>query len=171
MTTPAKKATPSKGGRPKMTPEQKEEAKRKREAAKEQAQFDRAFRKLPDEATSSAELTWIRNHPAMGLKDRQQGADKLNRIVLTAAHIKDSPSKAAVLSLQHWVNNPGDFHKQIISEQKKTAKPGEDDPGKGGDDEDSPEIKAIDELLMGLTGAVSPEKTSELEVLTKGDSA
>ena len=74
-------------------------------------------------------------------------------MTLEPADIKDAPSKAAVIALTHWVNNPGDFQKQVLSEAKKAAT--------GGDDPDDltkiPEIADIDKMLLGLNCAIDPE--------------
>lgn len=146
----------SKGGRPKLSAAEKKRRAALRESNAVVAAYETAIAKLPDEASPASEMSWIRNHPMMGRKDRMEGATKLTKIIVTGKDIKTAPSKAAVHMLQHWVNRPEDFFKGILSEQKKSTKTNAD--GLIVDDvEDLPEIKAIDELLLSLDCAVQDD--------------
>lgn len=84
--------------------------------------FNNALVDLPDKAAVSTEMDWIRTHPAMVRQSRSSDVTKqviiTSRDILYAPHGK-APSKAAVFALQHWVNHPHEFYKQLLSEQKK----------------------------------------------------
>lgn len=143
-------------GRPKMTDAQrKAKAAAKalipedeQEAAKNSMLWERDFKKLPDSAQAGAELAWIRNHPAMGRKDRI-GTD--DPVILSREDIKDAPSKASVTQLQHWVNDPASFQKQVLSEQKKKTSSAE---GRTGIGKEIPQIEEIDMFLKSIDCAV-----------------
>lgn len=141
-----KPATPPRRGK-------KPGPKKKTKAEKEEAAWYRAIAKLPNSAPGARELNWIRNHPAMGRLSRNKMKGSIEKVVLKVEDIKDAPSQAAVQSLQHWANNPDEFHKMILQEQRKATSVAND--GSFVDETDElPEIKAIDELLMSLDGAV-----------------
>lgn len=79
--------------------------------------FREAWEKLPLTASEGAEIMWLKSHEAMSRKARQKDSSKLIRIL--AADLVGCPSRSAAQSLQHWVNSPEDFFKQIMSEVKK----------------------------------------------------
>ena len=84
--------------------------------------FEEAVGTLPDKASFSVEIDWIRSHPALVRLYRQ--SDKSKDVVLTAEDVLrcscgPAPSKSAVYSLQHWANHVMEFHKQMLSEHKK----------------------------------------------------
>lgn len=111
--------------------------------------FQNVLKQLPDSATAAKELDWIKNHPKMVEHDRS--GDPNHRVVLSCKDIKDAPSKHAAQALQHWVNRPNEFFKNMLTEDKKRL--GEDNEPAP---EDYPEIREIDELLLTLKGAVRP---------------
>jgi hypothetical protein len=85
-------------------------------------EFEQAFLTLPDKAPIYVEINWIRAHPAM--VRRAQARNKLKDILLTKEDILftpqgPAPSRAAVVALQHWVNHPQQFYKELLSEQIK----------------------------------------------------
>jgi hypothetical protein len=85
-------------------------------------EFEQAVLTLPDKAPISVEIDWISAHPAMFRRAREK--DKTKNILLTPEDILftthgPAPSRAAVVALQHWINFPLQFHKEILSEQIK----------------------------------------------------
>lgn len=105
---------------------------RKREATNERARrahtkqrnlpFEKALSDLPPSANASDEMNWIKSHPAMSRKDRSRNAT--DRVLVTPDDIASSPngpcpSRAAAQQLQHWVNRPEQFYKDVLSETKK----------------------------------------------------
>jgi len=92
------------------------------------------------------QLTWISAHPAMGRFDRNGG----ETVLITKEDIKGAPSQAAVQQLQHWVNKPGDFHKQLMAMQKKSIA---EDDGPGADTGSAPQVARIDEMLKLIRGS------------------
>lgn len=83
--------------------------------------YYRAVRTLPTTASPALELEWVRSHPAMSRMARDPNQ---KRVVLRAQDVLypphgPAPSQAAVSMLQHWVNYPMEFFKQVLSEQKK----------------------------------------------------
>jgi len=81
--------------------------------------FEEAVRLLPVTASDSAELDWIRAHPAM-LRLAWQ-SDKTKPIILTAEDILRAPSQAAVRELAHWANHPDKFFEMLLSEDSQAA--------------------------------------------------
>ena len=147
----------AKAGRPRLTPEQRAIADERRKERKKQAKWANAVNVLPDSASPSAELNWIRNHPAMSRLDRIKDRTKTTRIILEVSDITPThgtaPSKAAVSMLQHWCNRPDEFYKNLLAEQKKATKV--DTDGSIVDDvENSPEVKNIDALISSIAQAI-----------------
>jgi hypothetical protein len=118
--------------------------------------FEDAVAGLPDKAPAQANLDWIQSHPAMSRKARMKNNLESVLIspgdILHAPHGK-APSKAAVYALQHWANNPSEFFKQMLGEQKKRA---ESDEGSTVEEAD-PGIAEVEALLRQVTGAVPQE--------------
>jgi hypothetical protein len=123
----------------------------RRQANMEQS-FEGALRLLPDTAPANVELRWIRAHPVMTRKNRSTLKDKAKPIVLGVSEILHSsvgpaPSKSAVHALQHWCNQPDDFFKIILAEQRKeSTKANAAEEAAGPDDKGTAEIDA----LLGL---------------------
>lgn len=89
---------------------------------KSSADFSEALRNLPPSAPSNEEMAWIGRHPL--LTERHRMRDKTVDLVVDAEAILNSvagpaPSQFAANMLQHWVNNPSEYFKQVISEKKK----------------------------------------------------
>ena len=147
----------AKAGRPRLTPEQKAVREELRKEKRKQAKWVSAVNALPDQASPSAELNWIRNHPAMSRLDRIKDRTKTTRIILEVGDISPThgtaPSKAAVSMLQHWCNRPDEFYKNLLAEQKKATKV-DSDGGIVDDVENSAEVKNIDALIASIAQAV-----------------
>jgi len=144
-------------GRPKLTPEERAIPEERKKERKKQLKWLKAVNDLPDQASPSAELNWIRNHPAMSRMDRIEDRTKTTRIILDVSDITpthgQAPSKAAVSMLQHWCNRPDEFYKNLLAEQKKATKV--DTDGSIVDDvENSPEVKNIDALIASIAQAI-----------------
>lgn len=144
-------------GRPKLSPEEKAYRAHLREERKKQKEWLDEVASLPDSATPASELDWIRNHPAMGRLDRVKDRTKDTRVILDVSDIHpvhgDAPSKAAVSMLQHWCNNPSEFYKNLLTEQKKATKV-KDDGSIVDDVENTPEVKNVDALIASISQAV-----------------
>jgi hypothetical protein len=107
--------------------------------------FDKSYALLPPNAAASVELDWISGHPALLRVTREDKGENYN---LTAKEIKDAPSRRAVNQLQHWVlnaKNRTEFHKQLLTEQKKK---GVDGDGEKADSELA--IGEVEDLLRSL---------------------
>lgn len=146
-----------KKGRPRLSDEEKRQRMLQRKAEAEQKKWAETLEQLPDSASPSSELNWIRSHSAMTRLERIPDRDKGTRIILEAEDIHPShgpaPSKAAVTMLQHWANNPDEFHKHLLTEQRKATKI--DSDGSIVDNvEESQEIKDIDALIASIACAV-----------------
>lgn len=92
------------------------------EGARQQI-FEDVLRELPDNANGNDEWDFIRSHPAMSRKAR--GSNTAADVLLTIDDITEphkAPSKAAVHMLQHWVNNPAEFFKRDMDNQKAKLK-------------------------------------------------
>lgn len=144
-------------GRPRLTPEERAISEERKKERKKQLKWLKAVNDLPDQASPSAELNWIRNHPAMSRMDRIEDRTKTTRIILDVSDITpthgQAPSKAAVSMLQHWCNRPDEFYKNLLAEQKKATKV--DTDGSIVDDvENSPEVKNIDALISSIAQAI-----------------
>jgi len=116
--------------------------------------FDEALRMLPNKASVSEEIDWIRAHPAMSKKNRQK--DQINAVLVTAEDILQAPhgkapSQAAVHQLQHWMNHPGEFFKQLLGEHKKKS---EGDSGKGVESEH--DLGKVERMLAEFSGVDEP---------------
>ena len=154
-------------GRPKLSPEEKAYRAQLREERKKQKEWLDEVASLPDNATPASELDWIRNHPAMGRLDRMKDRKADTRVILEVSDIHpvhgDAPSKAAVSMLQHWCNNPSDFYKNLLTEQKKATKV-KDDGSIVDDVENTPEVKNIDALIASISQAVQDMELIEESV-------
>jgi len=144
-------------GRPRLTPEERTISEERKKERKKQLKWLKAVNDLPDQASPSAELNWIRNHPAMSRLDRIEDRTKTTRIILDVSDITpthgQAPSKAAVSMLQHWCNRPDEFYKNLLAEQKKATKV--DTDGSIVDDvENSTEVKNIDALIASIAQAI-----------------
>lgn len=127
----------------------KKEGRTKYASDKVRKRYIAHYKTLPDQADPAVELNWIKVHPKMievSVNDEVP--------ILVLADIKTAPSKAAVVALQHWVNHPKDFHKNMINDAKKAI--ATKDPEELGDGAEYPEITDILELLQTLEGAVRP---------------
>lgn len=84
--------------------------------------FEEAVKTLPIKSSPKEDMDWIRSHTAMlrynQLKDKTKQVTISIDDILHADH-GPAPSRAAVVSLQHWVNYPNEFHKQIIGVHKR----------------------------------------------------
>lgn len=122
------------------------------------ADFEDAVAKLPDTCPAQVELDWIRNHPAMFRKSRS--TQKMKDILLTVEDVLSpphgcAPSKGAVIALQHWCNQPTEFFKQLLGEQKKqTEAAGHTGQKFGGDD-----ISEVERLLQEIGGGSVASET------------
>lgn len=103
--------------------------------------FEAAMMQLPPTASAQEELDWVRAHPAMNRFYHR--TDKTKDVILTADDIVSAPSKSAAQSLQHWVNHPSEFWKQLLGEQKKQNDPGNNGAGGAGSDMGIQEIEAL----------------------------
>lgn len=84
--------------------------------------FEKALAALPSSATPADEMNWIKSHPAMSRKDRSRNNN--DKVLVTPEDISNAPngpcpSRAAAQQLQHWVNRPEQFYKDVLSETKK----------------------------------------------------
>lgn len=108
--------------------------------------FEEAMAKLPANASVQVELKWIAAHPAMTRLDRANDKTKSILIdwndILHAPH-GAAPSRAAANMLQHWVNRPGEFHKQMLSEQKKAEDAAGNSAQHAESDEDLAEVRHL----------------------------
>lgn len=116
--------------------------------------FHNALMALPESSTPAKELSWIKNHPKMIECDRS--ADPNHRVVLTCKDIKGAPSKHAAQALQHWVNRPNEFFKNMLTEDQKRRS----EPDVEAQDDLPPEIRTIDEMLLTLEGAIPRDADS-----------
>jgi len=92
--------------------------------------FAEAVKQLPDHALRSVELAWIHAHEAMHRLNRAK--DKTKPILLTPEDVLrpahgPAPSKAAVNSLQHWVNHPHEFFKTMDRKAGEEGGPAEEE--------------------------------------------
>jgi hypothetical protein len=145
-------------GRKRLSDEEKAKNALLRKERDEQRQWVSKMESLPDSASPAAELDWIRNHPAMYRLARMGEAGKDAKVILdtediTPAH-GEAPSKAAVSMLQHWCNNPDEFFRGLLTEQKKATKV-KDDGSIVDKVEETQEIKDIDALLASLENSAS----------------
>lgn len=96
-----------------------------RNAEKEAArEFNELIAQLPLTAANVDELSWVGAHPLM--RGRHFMKDKTKDIIVDADSITESiagpaPSQRAVNLLQHFVNNPSEYYKQMVSEMKKSS--------------------------------------------------
>lgn len=109
--------------------------------------FEAAMAALPPTAGPQEELDWVRAHPAMNRFYHR--TDKTKDVILTADDIVNAPSKSAAQALQHWVNHPSEFWKQLLGEQKKQTD--NNGPGAGSTGPDMG-IQEIESLLKQATG-------------------
>lgn len=116
--------------------------------AADQKKYENALSRLPTRASATAELDFVRMHPAMSRKDRDG-----DTVVLKAKDIKDAPSVHAAQQLQHWANRPEEFYRQIMQLQRKRIESGEGDESAA--DDVPAEIARIDEMLALLECAVT----------------
>ena len=79
---------------------------------------------LPNSADETLEMEWVRSHPAMArssLMLSRPGA----QVVLKPEDVHEAPngpcpSRTAWNMLAHWIDHPSEFHKQLLSEAKKS---------------------------------------------------
>jgi hypothetical protein len=102
-------------------------------------EFDDALARLStNPVDQKIEIAWIRNHPAMCRKARQD--DNTKPVKMTADDIKDAPSRAAAIQLQNWADNPREFNKNAafllkrLDENAESAKDSEYYPDPNLDD-------------------------------------
>ena len=121
--------------------------------------FEQAVNALPDKAPITVEIDWIIAHPAMARWVRN--SDKTENILITPEDILfpphgPAPSKAAVVALQHWVNFPQQFFKEILDEQIKHSA----NVRTRQDEQDNDAMEEIEKLLKqigsGSWGTYSP---------------
>ena len=153
-----------KGGRPRLSEEEKAKNAALREERKKQELWLNEVAALPDSASPASELDWIRNHPAMGRLDRIENRTSDTRVILEVSDIHpvhgDAPSKAAVSMLQHWCNNPSEFYRNMLTEQRKATKI-KDDGSIVDDVENSVEVRNIDALIASIAQAVDDMEITE----------
>lgn len=101
--------------------------KRRRKKMRDK-ELDQEFDKLPDNASNKVELAWVRSHPKMmhAVLARLEGVngEEADRIKLTVEDITSPsnghcPSKSAFTMLGSWLEDPKEFRKQLIPEQRK----------------------------------------------------
>lgn len=109
--------------------------------------FEAMLALLPDKAARMTELEWIRHHTAMTRKARMKGG-KLKEVTLAVKDLKDAPSKAAVIELQHWCNQPQEFFKKVLGE---TVKQKEETDSTKKKYDPSVDVAEIEALLRDLT--------------------
>jgi hypothetical protein len=118
----------------------------KLDAAIEAEEYEKAYRSLPDNAPVAVEMDWIRSHEAMSRFNLQR--NKTEEVKITTDDILHAPngpapSKAAVIQLIHWANHPGEFFKQVLTEQKKKS----DSAASGKSAESDPEVMDVERML------------------------
>lgn len=99
-----------------------------RKKLKRSMSFDEAVAELPQTAPIEIEMSWVGSHPAMYRFERQlaenPGVEPVP-VLVTLRDVTDlngkAPSRRAVITLQNWVNNPREFGRQMLGEQKKHA--------------------------------------------------
>jgi hypothetical protein len=122
----------------------REEQRLRDEATADARNFEAACAKLPDKAPVAAEIDWVRAHPAMSRQDRMPGG--IGHVLITPDDIESpphgcAPSKGAVAMLQHYANNPREFFKTLLSEQKKIT--GETGQAKQDEDVEMAEVERL----------------------------
>lgn len=82
--------------------------------------FEEHLARLPKEYAGilPTDLQWIYSHPAMSRKLRSP-EDK--KILLTSDDIASAPNPGVVQMLQHYVNRPDEFYKQVLDRMKKES--------------------------------------------------
>lgn len=123
------------------TEQELKEAKRREEAA-----FNHAVAGLPPNAAVTDEICWIRRHPAMRRRYTQEDPEEY--VKLTVEDVLSStagpaPSASAVNALAHWANHVAEFHKQLISEDKKKSSDGKGQDTLGEENEDLDEVAEL----------------------------
>ena len=86
--------------------------------------FHSAMRSLPPTGDLDVEMQWVAAHPAMSRRDRSDDDEKIlitRHDILKAPH-GPAPSRRAVQSLQHWVNDPREFQRILLAEYKEEKK-------------------------------------------------
>lgn len=83
----------------------------------EEKQYRDIIDSLPASAPEVVEIGWIKAHPAMARKMRQ--ADPEADVIIMAVDLKGCPSRFAATQLQHWANNPTEFHRAVMMQAKK----------------------------------------------------
>jgi len=121
--------------------------------------YEDALRGLPNRASSAVEMEWIRAHPAVSRLDRQK--DQTKQVILTAEDVLlpphgPAPSKYAVQALQHWVNRPGKFFEQMLSEDKKAMVESEVAASEVIDD-----LTEVEQLLLSVRQADAEPEDSD----------
>lgn len=116
------------------------------------ADLDYAMAGLPDTADTTKEIDWIRSHPAM----LRSGQEPTKHILITVDDVLHAPngkapSRSAVSMLQHWANHAAEFHKNLLSEQKKKA----DSGGESGGDTGDEDVSEVERLLKEVKGGIS----------------
>jgi hypothetical protein len=106
--------------------------------------FEDALSRLPPTAQYNVEIDWIRAHPAM----MRQSRSKLSYVTITPQDIADAPSRSAVFALSHWANNPKEFFKMVLSEQKKAPEVSARDIER----EEDPSLEEAERLLNQILG-------------------
>lgn len=128
------------------------EEQRKSRARKAERILMETLAKIPQSSTAAKELAWIRAHPAMS-----RGARMGTSVIITADDVLSpphgkAPSQSAVNQLQHWVNKPDEFFKQLMQvERKQISEASESEVLL--DDDLPPEVTRIDEMLQLIEGA------------------
>ena len=174
----AKKAAQTKFGNTSLKEEREKYAERlkapqdelKREATNERARrahtkqrnlpFEKVLADLPPTASPASEMDWIKSHPAMSRKDRSRNTT--DKVLVTPEDISASPngpcpSRTAAQQLQHWVNRPEQFYKDVLSETKKAKARDDEAEAK---ERTSKTNKEINSMLDTLFGAPEPEESA-----------
>lgn len=110
---------------------------------KQRSRINAFIKSLPDQVDASAELGWVRNHPAM--LRRGEGSKGSGYIEITIEDLRrpphgPAPSKAAVQMLRHHAQNPLKFFEEDLKTQNKRSIAEE------GFDEDAEELEFLDDL-------------------------
>lgn len=83
--------------------------------------YEEVLRSLPQQASTRDELNWVRRHPAM--TSLRRSTEKKDVVIgvrdILHSSAGPAPSQSAVVMLQHWVGDPSEFFKQVITQQKK----------------------------------------------------
>lgn len=122
--------------------------------------LEEAVRQLPATASPSKEAAWIKAHPRL----LQRARDNKVNIILTADDVMSpphgqAPSAWAVTQLQYWITTGGtqEFFKQILSEERKAV---EADQAQAAESQD-PSLEEVKRLLKEVSKAARASAREE----------